>query len=174
MFFLWEKHPTFALGLLRSDLVPPSFQSVAVFENGIERHWNEDGGPNERNENEEGADCGSFRPPSTLFDPRSLELWSVQPRFCHFMERFILSFRTHSETKWSRNEIFIVLESFHRYDYAMHCIMKWHPNEDRMTPEWYKNENGQNYHSQACRQWSPRVAKGRQGSRGTPWMGEMS
>ena len=97
--FLWEKHPTFALGLLRSDLVPASFQSVAVFENGIERHWNEDGGPNERNENEEGADCGSFRPPSTLFDPRSLELWSVRPRFCHYMERFILSFRTHSETK---------------------------------------------------------------------------
>ena len=157
-----EKHPTFALGLLRSDLVPASFQSVAVFENGIERHWNEDGGPNERNENEEGADCGSFRPPSTLFDPRSLELWSVRPRFCHYMERFILSFRTHSETKWSRNEIFIVLESFHRYDYAMHCIMKWHPNEDRMTPKWYKNENGQNYHFQACRQWSPRVAKGRQ------------
>ena len=58
----WEKHPTFALCLLRSDPVPPSFQSVAVFENGIERHWNEDGGPNERNENEEGADCGSFRP----------------------------------------------------------------------------------------------------------------
>ena len=78
------------------------------------------------------------------------------------MERFILSFRTHSETKWSRNEIFIVLESFHRYNYAMHCIMKWHPNEDKMTPEWYKNENGQNYHFQACRQWSPRVAKGRQ------------
>ena len=95
----WEKHPTFALGLLRSHLVPASFQSVAVFENGIERHWNEDGGPNERNENEEGADCGSFRPPSTLFDPRSLELWSVRPRFCHYMERFILSFRTHSETK---------------------------------------------------------------------------
>ena len=64
---LWEKHPTFALGLLRSDLVPASFQSVAVFENGIERHWNEDGGPNERNENEEGADCGSFLPPSPPF-----------------------------------------------------------------------------------------------------------
>ena len=94
-----EKHPTFALGLLRSDPVPPSFQSVAVFENGIERHWNEDGGPNGRNENEEGADCGSFQPPSTLFNPRSLELWSVRPRFCHFIERFILSFRTHSETK---------------------------------------------------------------------------
>ena len=25
-------------------------------------------------------------------------------------------------------------------------------------------QNGQNYHFQACRQWSPRVAKGRQGS----------
>ena len=157
-----EKHPTFSLGLLRSDLVPASFQSVSDSEASIERHRNEDGGPNERNENEEGADCGSFQPPSTLFDPHSLELWSVRPRFCHYMERFILSFRTHSETKWSRNEIFIVLESFHRYDHAMHCIMKWHPNEDRMTPEWYKNENGQNYHFQACRQWSPRVAKSRQ------------
>ena len=55
-----EKHPTFSLGLLRSDLVPASFQSVSDSEASIERHRNEDGGPNERNENEEGADCGSF------------------------------------------------------------------------------------------------------------------
>ena len=62
-----EKHPTFSLGLLRSDLVPASFQSVSDSEASIERHRNEDGGPNERNENEEGADCGSFLPPSPPF-----------------------------------------------------------------------------------------------------------
>ena len=32
-------------------------------------------------------------------------------------------------------------------------------------------ENGQNDHFQACRQRSPRVAKGLQGSRGTPGLG---
>ena len=35
-------------------------------------------------------------------------------------------------------------------------------------------ENGQSDHFQACRQGSPRVAKGFQGPRGTPGMGEMS
>ena len=35
-------------------------------------------------------------------------------------------------------------------------------------------KNGQNDHFQACRQGSPMVAKGFQGPRGTPGMGEMS